>query len=94
MKNGQYQQKRTELPHRIPHSDSEVPYEKLLRLGPRYFGAIRRNDIKAVKAMTEKSVVLSVKDEDGRTPLEYAKELERDELIAIIEAAIPKQKRP
>lgn len=94
MKDGQYQQKRTELPHRIPHSDSDVPYEKLLRLGPRYFGAIRRNDIKAVKAMTGKGVVLSVKDEEGRTPLEYAKELEHEELIAIIEAATPKQKKP
>ncbi|GEM_PF-1329370 len=52
--------------------------------GQRLFGAIRRNDIKAVKALLAKGANLSVKDGEGRTVLEYAKSRGCEDVVVMI----------
>lgn len=63
--------------------------EKCKIAGKNLFGAIRRNDIKAVRALMAREADLTVKDEMARTPLEYAQSLaqERLDLVAIIDPA-------
>ena len=52
--------------------------EKSKRATKNIFGAIRRNDIKAVEAMLEKKPDLTVVNDEGMSALEYAKSLGRD----------------
>lgn len=55
--------------------------------GDRLFGAIRRGDIRAVRALVAKGVQQNVTDEHGRTPSEYARALAAVDLATIIETA-------
>ena len=55
--------------------------------GKNLFGAIRRNEIKAVRGLMARGADLTVKDEMARTPVEYAQSLAqaRLDIVAIID---------
>jgi len=48
------------------------------------FGAIRRNDLKAVEAILRKQPDLTARNNDGKTAEEYARMLEREEALNLI----------
>jgi NifB/MoaA-like Fe-S oxidoreductase len=50
------------------------------------FGAIRRNDIKAVEAILEKQPDLTAKNNDGQTAVEYARLLGREDAFSLIQS--------
>ena len=52
--------------------------------GHNLFGAIRRNDIKAVSALLAKGADLSVKNQEGQTPTEYARSLARVDFLNML----------
>lgn len=56
--------------------------------GHNLFNAIRRNDTKAVKALLSRKADLTVKNQDGLTLSEYGRSVAREEIVALIEAAL------
>ena len=77
-----------------PSEDDLRGEQKRKIAGDHLFGAIRRNDIRAVRALMAKRADLAVKDQQGRTPMEYARSLARADLVAILESAIAQQSSP
>lgn len=59
--------------------------------GHRLFGAIRQDDVEAVRTLVAKGATQTVTDEQGRTPLAYARALQREELVPILESAYARQ---
>ncbi len=73
-------------------SDGDIRQKQKRELSGRHlFGAIRRNDLKAIQALLAKGAILSITDKQGRTPLEYAKSLKRTEITQMLESAIAQQ---
>jgi len=62
--------------------------------GHHLFGAIRRNDIRAVRALVARRADLTLKDQEGRTPSEYARSLAHVDLLSMLESASAQQGAP
>jgi len=73
-------------------SEDDVRREKKRKIfGYNLFGAIRRNDIRAVRALLKKRADLTVKNPDGLTPVEYARSLANSDVMTLFESAIAQQ---
>ena len=75
----------------VPSEDDVHREQKRKVAGHNLFGAIRRNDIRAVRALLVRRADLAVRSQEGLTPLEYARSLARADLVTVLESAIAQQ---
>ncbi|TVL96557.1 MAG: hypothetical protein CV087_23680 [Candidatus Brocadia sp. WS118] len=67
-------------------SEDEVRLEQKRKIaGRNLFGAIRRKDYKAIRALLARQADLTITDKDGRTPQEYAESLGYRDIVDILE---------
>ena len=78
----------------VPSEDDVHRDQKRTIAGHNLFGALRRNDIRAVRALLVRRADLTVKSREGLTPLEYARFLARADLVTVLESAIVQQVAP
>jgi hypothetical protein len=79
----------------LVQSEDDVRKEQKRKVaGRNLFGAIRRNDIKAVYGLLRGRADLAVKSQEGLTPLEYARSLARADLVPMLESEIFQQVAP
>jgi len=73
-------------PLRNEAQEIEQKHERLRKKATKtIFGAIRRNDLKAVEAILRKQPDLTARNNDGKTAEEYARMLEREEALNLIQ---------
>ncbi|MCX5824111.1 MAG: tetratricopeptide repeat protein [Deltaproteobacteria bacterium] len=69
----------------LPSPDDIHKEQKRKFSGQKLFNAIRRKDMKAVCALLAKQADVEIKNQDGHTPLEYAKTLNNKEITVLLE---------
>jgi hypothetical protein len=68
----------------LPSTEPQPDQKKQDRYGMNLFGAIRRNDIMAIEALVAKGATLSVRNNEGQTPKEYAVAQGKDQYVALL----------